>query len=74
MFQRIGRIYKDLWDETRESDPATASGHLDDAIAALQAERLETTAPLRGLGAKLGVGPRSSRSRQRRARAVSAAR
>ncbi|HZT33078.1 MAG TPA: TRAFs-binding domain-containing protein [Bryobacteraceae bacterium] len=30
----IGRIYKDLWDETRAADPVTAAGHLDQAIDA----------------------------------------
>src|SRR5262249_46395993 len=28
----IGRIYKDLWDESRAGDPDTAAGHLDSAI------------------------------------------
>lgn len=30
----IGRIYKDLWDETRNSEPRTARGHLNKAIEA----------------------------------------
>jgi hypothetical protein len=30
----IGRIYKDLWDSTRHSDPITARGHLKRAIDA----------------------------------------
>ena len=30
----IGRIYKDLWDETRSTNPDEAAGHLDEAIEA----------------------------------------